>query len=256
MTNKHASGTTKPTVPRPSHAECAKTLLDVHHQATLCTHSAHQDGYPFGSMMPYALDKQGDPIFLISSMAMHTQNILQNKHASLYVAQTVAEGEPLGASRLTLLGDIEEAVDEDARSCYLAAHPNAKHWVDFSDFSFYRMTLHSLYFVGGFGVMGWVTQADYAQAQADPLRHVATHAIQHMNESHADALVLLAKAQAGMDADAVQMVGLDRLGFDMKVHMGDNIRAARIAFSDPLDDPKKVRSVFVSMVQAAREKLA
>src|SRR3954454_11487162 len=37
--------------------------------------------------MPYGLDDHGRPIFLISTMAMHTQNLQAAPHASLLVTQ-------------------------------------------------------------------------------------------------------------------------------------------------------------------------
>ena len=41
------------------------------------------------------------------------------------------------------------------RALYLARHPEALGWVDFQDFGFYRLDGRDVYFVGGFGVMGW-----------------------------------------------------------------------------------------------------
>ncbi|MDX8410431.1 MAG: DUF2470 domain-containing protein [Mariprofundaceae bacterium] len=242
-----------PDLPSPTHAECVKTLLHSQSMGTLCTQSSRHLGYPFGSMMPYALDAHDHPLFLISTMAVHTQNILSNPKASLYVAEGMIEGEPLGASRLTLMGDIQPAEDQDVRDRYLDAHPNARHWVDFDDFSFYRMDVSDVYFVGGFGVMGWVGKPNYQQAVPDPLMHVAESVIQHMNEDHADALILLARHQGKVGADEVRMVGVDRLGFDVKVRMGEQILGARIAFPSPLNDAADVRSMFVMMVQEARE---
>ena len=46
--------------------------------------------------MPYALDSHGHPIFLISTMAMHTQNLQVNPHAYLLVTQPDASGDPWG----------------------------------------------------------------------------------------------------------------------------------------------------------------
>jgi len=251
----HASRNLTPNISRPSHAACAKTLLDLQNQGTLSTHSSHHSQYPFGSMMPYALDQTGCPIFLISSMAMHTQNILQNKHASLYVAQSISDGEPLGTARVTLLGDIHHTTDEHIRHCYLKAHPNAHHWVDYEDFSFYRLDVKQLYFVGGFGIMGWINHTVYQEAMPDPLRHTATHAIQHMNDAHADALILLAKVHEGSDADSVRIIHLDCLGFDIKIIQNDHIHSARIAFKHAIENPEQIRSAFVKMVQDARKAL-
>ncbi len=50
---------------------------------------------------------------------------------------------------------LEENVAE-VRERYLERHANACFWVDCGDFAFYRMEVTDSYFVGGFGVMGWV----------------------------------------------------------------------------------------------------
>ena len=104
-------------------------------------------------------------------MAMHTQNLQANPHASLLVTQPDASGDPLGASRVTLLGDVlpvpEPGVAE-ARTLYLSRYDNSKYWVDFEDFSFYRMEVVDVYFVGGFGVMGWVSAAEYERRATRP----------------------------------------------------------------------------------------
>ncbi len=61
----------------------------------------------------------------------------------------------------------------EARRLYLERYANSKYWVDFEDFSFYRMEVMDVYYVGGFGVMGWVPASDYDQAQPDPLADAA-----------------------------------------------------------------------------------
>jgi heme iron utilization protein len=121
--------------------------------------------------MPYGLDDHGRPILLISTMAMHTQNLQADSRASLLVTQEDA-GDPLGASRVTLVGNVLPVPAADvaeARKLYLARYANSKYWVDFEDFSFYRMNVVDLYYVGGFGVMGWVSASEYDLSQPDPL---------------------------------------------------------------------------------------
>jgi len=103
---KHASGgvaADQPSVPEPSFAERARTLMYLGRIGSLSTQSRKQPGFPFGSVMPYGLDEHGRPIFLISTMAMHTQNLQADPRASLLVTRPDAEGDPLGASRVTLL---------------------------------------------------------------------------------------------------------------------------------------------------------
>src|SRR5579862_63135 len=153
-----------PPVPEPTFAERARTLAYLGRIGSLSTLSRKQAGFPFGSVMPYSLDDHGRPIFLISTMAMHTQNLQADPRASLLVTQQETDGEPLGASRVTLVGNVLPVPGAElarAREAYLARHANSKYWVDFEDFSFYRMEIVDVYYVGGFGVMGWVSAADY-----------------------------------------------------------------------------------------------
>src|SRR3984957_14756802 len=206
MSNKHAGTAatgTQTVIPEPSFAERARTLLHLSRVGSLSTLSRKRPGFPFGSLMPYALDGAGRPLFLISTMAMHTQNLQQDAHASLLVTQPEAAGDPLGAARVTAVGNAATlAAPEvaDARALYLERHPNSKYWVDFDDFSFFRMEVVDVYYVGGFGVMGWVAAPDYSLAQADPLADASAGIREHMNADHQDALVLLVRKFAGMEA--------------------------------------------------------
>src|SRR5438067_11087786 len=96
----------QPLVPEPAFGERARTLVYLGRIGSLSTLSRKQPGFPFGSVMPYGLDKNGRPIFLISTMAMHTQNLEADTRASLLVTQPDASGDPLGASRVTLVGNV------------------------------------------------------------------------------------------------------------------------------------------------------
>jgi putative heme iron utilization protein len=170
--------------------------------------------------MPYATDDQGRAIFFISSMAMHTQNLHQDRRASLLITQPDVSGDPLGAARLTLLGEVNEVPAEEVRDLYLARYENAKFWQDYTDFSYHRLEVSGVYFIGGFGVMGWVTAEDYGRARPDPLTESAPGIIQHMNADHADALRLVARHFANEDADEAVMTAVDRLGFHLRLKSG------------------------------------
>jgi putative heme iron utilization protein len=245
----------QPSVPEPTFAERARTLIYLGRVGSLSSLSRKQPGFPFGSVMPYGLDDHGRPIFLISTMAMHTQNLQADSRASLLVTQEEASGDPLGASRVTLVGNvmpIPEPEVADARKLYLARYANSKYWVDFEDFSFYRMDVVDVYYVGGFGVMGWVSASEYEYSQPDPLADSMADIIQHMNADHGDALVLLAKKFAGIDSQEATMTAVDRLGFHVRVKTQDGMRGARIAFLREASAPLEARRVLVDMVQHAR----
>jgi putative heme iron utilization protein len=151
-----------PPVPEPTYAERARTLLHRARTGTLATVSRRHPGHPFASLMPYALDGAGRPLFLISSMAVHTQNLAGDARASLFVAEPDWSGDPLAAGRVTLMGAVTPAPADalaEARAAYLARHPNAAYWVDFEDFAFHRLEVADLYVVGGFAAMDWIDAA-------------------------------------------------------------------------------------------------
>jgi heme iron utilization protein len=223
---------------------------------SLSTLSRKQQGFPFGSVMPYGLDDQGHPVFLISTMAMHTQNVRADPRSSLLVTQPEAGADPLGTSRVTLLGNVLPVPEPDvsaARALYLARYANSKHWVDFDDFSFYRMDVLDVYYVGGFGVMGWVSASEYYSGQPDPLADTATEIMQHMNADHGDALILLARVLAGIGAQEAAMTSVDRLGFHLRLKTRDGTRGTRIAFSREVRSVVEARDVLVGMVARARQ---
>jgi putative heme iron utilization protein len=114
-------------------------------------------------MMPYAVDERGRPVFFISSMAMHTHNLRRDPRASLLITQPDISGDVLGAARMTLVGTAAEVPAAEVGEIYLSRHENARLWQEYSDFAYYRLEVLGVYFIGGFGVMGWVSAEDYAE---------------------------------------------------------------------------------------------
>jgi putative heme iron utilization protein len=230
-----------------------KTLLVRESLGMLATQSQKHPGWPFASVMPYAL-LDGAPLFLISSMAIHTHNLVADPRVSLLVMQSGGDADPLGAPRATLLGTatrVEEPSDAH-RTAYLERHPSARYWIDFSDFSFFRLDVTDVYFVGGFGVMGWVSAADYAAAEADPLTDDSAQILEHMNADHGEALRAIARHFGGLDAEEATMVSCDRLGFVVRARTAEGMKGARIAFPEEVRTREDARRVLVAMTREAR----
>src|SRR2546425_7474603 len=85
---KHAGtgpASDQPAVPEPAFAERARTLMYLGRIGSLSTLSRKQPGFPFGSVM---------------------QNLQADARASLLVTQDDSGGDPLGASRVTLVGNV------------------------------------------------------------------------------------------------------------------------------------------------------
>jgi putative heme iron utilization protein len=250
-----------PPIPEPTYAERARTLAYLARSGALATLSRKHPGHPFASVMPYALDEHGQPLILISAMAMHTQNLQADPRASLLVTPPVGghqpsePSDPLAAARLTLMSEARPLARGEAgaaREAYLARHPRAAYWVDFDDFSFWQLDVRDVYFVGGFAAMDWVTPDDYRTARPDPLADAAVGILDHMNRDHADALIAYARHFAGEPADEAQMVAIDRLGFRLRIRSGERLHGVRIAFPREVRTAGESRSVLIEMLTQAR----
>jgi len=246
--------------PEPTFAEQARTLVHLGRTGALGTLSRRHPGHPFVSVMPYATDERGRPLLLISRLAMHTQNLEADPRASLLVTRAGDGGDdPLALARVTLMGRaarVEVGARDAARRAYLARHPNAAHWVDFEDFGFWRLDLADVYFVGGFGAMDWVEAAGYEAARPDPLADSAAGITAHMNRDHADALIAYAHVLGGLEADAAEMVAVDRLGFTLRVRTREGLRGCRIPFAREVAAPEECRAVLIEMLEACRKRTA
>jgi heme iron utilization protein len=141
----------------------------------------------------------------------------------------------------------------EARQIYLAHYENSRYWVDFEDFSFYPMDVLDIYYVGGFGVMGWVPALEYHCAQPDPLAASRFQIILHVNTEHKGALIQLGRVFAGVEAQDATMTSVDRLGFQLRLKIEDGMRSTRIAFLRAVSNPTETREVLIDMVRRARQ---
>ena len=242
-------------VPTPTHAERARTLAAQIKTGTLCTLATEPEGYPYGSFVTVAFDG-ANPVFLISTMAEHTRNLQRDPRASLLVAESGSE-DPLANGRVTLLGPCAQVEDGGgARAAFLATHPNAAYYVDFGDFAFWKLKVESIRYIGGYGRMSWVDGADWHAAEPDPLASAAPGIIAHMNDDHADSMMLYCKAfTKATDLDAATMTGVDRYGFEMSAATAEGPRPVRLAFPEPVRTPEEVRAALVAMLNRARTQL-
>jgi hypothetical protein len=243
-------------IPTPTHAERARTLVAQISTGTLCTLALEPEGYPYGSFVTVAFD-EGHPVFLISELAEHTKNLERDPRASLLVAERGAD-DPLANGRVTLLGPCTRVDGDDgsARAAFLLAHPNAAYYADFRDFAFWKLRVNAIRYIGGYGRMSWISQADWQAAEPDPLAPSAAGTLAHMNTDHADALVLYCKAFSNATRlTAATMTGVDRYGFDMSAMTPEGPRPVRVAFAKPVTTPEEARAALVAMVKDARSKL-
>jgi len=132
-------------------------------------------GHPYVSKVGVCLDTHGAPLFLFSTLAAHTQDLIADHRASLLLEAPMLEKDaqtvnPLELARTTLVGKIDRidsGCDDQERAKYLACHPSAQKYANFGDFSLWRMTIEKIHYVGGFGLSKWVKAADYLGSGED-----------------------------------------------------------------------------------------
>ncbi|HPX88381.1 MAG TPA: DUF2470 domain-containing protein [Methylophilaceae bacterium] len=221
----------------------------------LSTFSAKFVGYPFGSVAPFVLDHSGQPVILISTIAEHTHNIIANPKVSLLV---FAGDDDLQANaRLTLIGEAKliDKQDTDLRARYLRYLPQAASYFDMHDFNFYRIEIAHVRYIAGFGRMGWVEGTELAPALLQASSMLAaqeTSIIAHMNTDHAHSLMTYCKHFHQIEATQVQMLGIDRDGFDVKATDAQHkTQVLRFHFSQPIEDAQSARAALVAMSKAA-----
>ena len=244
-----------PSIPTPSHAERALTLLAAAPDGMLSTLTSDPAGYPYGSLVLFGL-LQRDPVFLISGLAAHTRNLKADQRASLLVRESGPKN-PLALGRVTLVGRCEPVADpSEARAVFLGKNPSAKFYADFGDFSYWRLRPERIRYIGGFGRMSWPDLDGWRAAQPDPIAPHAQGILAHMNDDHAAALRLYCEAfsESG-PVEQATMTGVDRYGFEMSAQTADGPRPIRVAFRQTATTPGEVRSALVTLVAAARERL-
>lgn len=148
------------------------SIVPLLHEApygVLATHSTQLAGYPFGSILPFVLDEYHCPVFLMSVLAEHTKNLLDDCRASLLVSNADAQN-ILNAARLTLIGDVVKFNPlQEMIARYLRYQPDAKQYLELGGFAFFRLQPKRIRYIAGFGEMGWLDENDFASGMPMPL---------------------------------------------------------------------------------------
>ncbi|GHD78267.1 pyridoxamine 5'-phosphate oxidase [Vogesella fluminis] len=190
------------------------SLLHRCSSLALATQSQALPGYPFVTVLPFALDAAHRPWLLMSELAEHCRNVRTDGRVSVLLQQggtDVLQGE-----RMTLVGDLQAMSPDAATQARLLRYcPAFADYLALGDFHFFCLQPKRLRFIGGFGRMGWIDAGDWAA-----LPQLAAEQEQ----------VLLAALQPA-DA-ALQLLGLDVCGLDV---LCNGIRQ-RLDFAAPVGE--------------------
>ncbi len=216
-------------------------LLRAARSATLAT---QQDGQPFAGLVTPATDPDGAVLLLLSDLSEHTRQLRSDGRCAVMVAGEPAEANPQTAPRLTVRGRAAITTDPSSRARWLAAHPYAAFYADFTDFNVWRIEHSDAAYVGGFA-RAFKLDADELAPDAASVEAVAGGAasiMAHCNADHADTLALLAGGGA-WTMEAVDVDGCD---------LSDGTVSRRIAWPAPVADPLGVRAALIALARSAR----
>ncbi|QUS38199.1 HugZ family protein [Tardiphaga alba] len=229
-----------------------RSLLRRNRQGALATLTVGT-GAPYCSLVNVASHPDGSPILLISRLALHTRNLLADPRVSLMLDER-APGDPLEGARIMLGGTAEEA-DETERDLlrrrYLGVHPTAQVFVDFKDFSFFRVRPTSLHLVAGFGRIIDLAPEQYLTdlSGAESVLEAEEGAVEHMNADHRDALNLYATKLLGAEAGDWRCTGCDPGGIDLQ---SETSGALRLDFPRRIVTSMDLRKVLQELAEQAR----
>jgi hypothetical protein len=234
-----------------SPAKAVKSLLRRSRQGALATLMTGS-GDPYCSLVNVASQPDGSPILLISRLALHTRNLLADSRVSLMLDER-AEGDPLEGSRIMLSGRAEEVAadkEEIVRLRYINAHPSAAAFVEFKDFSFFRISPTGTHLVAGFGRIVDLKASQFLTdiSDAGALVEAEQGAVEHMNTDHREALDLYATRLLGAAADDWRCSGLDPDGIDLQA----GPRTLRLDFPERVTGPGELRKILVRLAEQAR----
>ncbi len=227
----------------------ARALLCAGTAGVLSTHSVEVGGYPFGSVVPYCLDRHGRPLLLISEIAQHTKNIDADPRVCLTILAGGADVQASG--RLSVLARAKRVGEGAAEAAerYTRRFPGSSGYHQAHDFFFARLDPVRLRWIGGFGDIRWIEPEDLLlESPFD--RGQETAIVVHMNDDHADTMRGYCRKLAGLelaDDAEVTMAGIDAEGCDL-LAAGQHVR---LSFPEPVATPTEARERLVALARSA-----
>jgi putative heme iron utilization protein len=194
----------------------ARRLWTGRFQGVLSTQSVAQPGYPFGSVVPYCLDADALPIFLLSHLAQHSRNLDADPRCALTVSEPTA-GDVQQSERLTCVGDCTQLPPEDlpAASRYFHYFPNA--WIYFKKLNFrlYRLVPLTFHYNGGFATARWLGTERILRPS--PLTGEQERALVHWIERHHAEVLRMHLPDGPRGRAPPRVVGVDPRGIDLRL---------------------------------------
>ena len=225
-----------------------RRLVRTTRQASLATLDVETGGSPYASLILLACGQDGSPLFMISSLARHSRNIKVDDRVSLLFAKSSRDAITQG--RATVIGRAVNCDDPLLKKRFLARHTSVQTFVDFTDFSLYRIEVESIHFVAGFGSVHVLHNSDLLlnEEVSDELMAAEPKILDHMNEDHPEAVDLYAQHLVGRPGMDWKMTGIDPEGIDL----ARNDAEARLDFDAPISCPDKAKKELIRLAKVPK----
>lgn len=221
-------------------ARSARHLFAGAFYGVLSTHSVEHSGYPFGSVVPYVPDRDGNPLMLLSHLSQHTHNLDADGRCSLTVVEP-GEGDVQTRARLNALGDVSTVDPTEATQRYFEYLPHTRVYHEQLGFRFYRFRPRRFHWNGGFATARWFDASRIVRT--NPFDHQTEQQIlAQLNRSDAEAFRRTLAGEVDPDCD-LAAVGIDAEGLDLRVD--DRLR--RISLSREVGTVAEAQTVLAAM---------
>jgi putative heme iron utilization protein len=225
----------------------ARKLLRAIRVGTLATavREEGRQGQPFASLVTPACTPGLSILLFLSDLSEHTRHLMADPRCSMLVSGAPVSANPQTAPRVTVTGLAETTDDPAMKARFLAVHPYASLYADFTDFRVWLIRPMAALFVGGFARAERLKAGNLVpdDAAVGAISAAEAGIIRHCNEDHPAALAAIAGRPGAWRMVAVDLDGCD-LALDEQV--------VRIPWSAPTVNAAGIRAELVRLAAAAR----
>ncbi|WP_150466379.1 HugZ family protein [Francisella sp. SYW-9] len=214
----------------------------------LSTQLISMPGYPFGSMVEYAINQQGNIVVYIANLSQHTRNINVDNKVSLTIIGD--ETTDIRATpRVTIIGSIRKSNLEDNKEIYSLFFPNKAGFSSHKGFNYCEIEIERVRFIGGFGDAHWIKKDDFCLKQnftGDSISSV----VKHINEENLELIKLCYQLHVLNQTyySELKMIYFDQEGLWLQSEYKNHY----INFEKPVETLESLKTAFIEMGKKAR----
>lgn len=201
-------------------------------------------GYPYGSIVSFALDEDDKPFFIFSDLSLHTRNLMINNSVSLCVTEYGFNS--ASDSRVSITGTIKKQNKniDYYKEKFMKYHPQAD-WINLPDFRVYCMDeIKDISFIGGFGRALKIKVKDYNSVKCDPFIFNMDEIIEYINEHYYKYLLKYLNGKMNVEIKKFKIKNVDSNGIN--ILFSDNL--LRIPFDSSVKNFEELKLALVNLV--------